>query len=540
MLTQILLPIAATVVAHIILHVLLILYRNLTSPLRKILPGPAMPTFILGNSKQMTDNPNKTSEWSKEFGPSFLFHGLFSVSELYTSDLKALNHIITHSDIYVREDTNGGVVGRIMDDSILVVVGDQHKRQRRVMNPAFGLSQIREVTEIFVDKAVELRDFWKSEIAQQRGTIEVYLGLRQMTLNIIGRAGFGYEFNALSPHGKSDELNDLFTDLFHSPKSNFYAKIRLSQRIIPILKWLPLPGQHALRSARTRMFAIGSQIVNQSKASLSEEAQQDKDDNTLSGRRDLLSILLKANLSASVPDSQKLSDVELVAQIPAFFIAGHETTSSASAWALHALSLNKAIQTKLREELLTVGTDNPTLDQLNALPYLEQVVRETLRVHAPVPFRQRTAMADDVIPLSKPVIDKQGREHWSLPISKGQVIHLPIKAVNTSEEIWGEDALEFRPERWDHTPDAANGVPGIWANLFTFFAGPNNCIGFRFSLAELKVILFTLVRAFEIDPALPKGAIGPVLVGQIQRPGVLREKEQKSGLPLILTPLTSD
>ncbi|KAJ7055863.1 cytochrome P450 [Mycena amicta] len=549
MLSQILVPIAATVAAYLLLHALQILYRNLSSPLRHILPGPRIPNFITGNFKEIADDPKLMSEWRKEFGPNFIFHGLFSVSELHTSDLKALNHIVTHSEIYMRAEANRDISRRLMGESILFAERDQHRRHRRVMTPAFGVAQIRAITEIFVDKAVQLRDIWSSDIAQQGGsegggTIEVLSSLRKMTLDVIGRAGFGYEFNALEAQGKPNELNRAFTALFHSPHSNLYGTMRLSQSMIPILKLVPLPGRSVLHSARSRMYTIGGQIIKKSKASLKAQAQADSEkDNVkaaLTGRRDLLSILLKANMSAGLPESQKLSDEEVIAQIPAFFLAGHETTSSATAWAMHALSLNKSAQSKLREELLTVDTENPTLDELNALPYLDQVVRETLRAHAPVVFVQRKAMQDDVLPLSKPVIDKQGREHWSLPIPKGQMVHIPIWAVNTSTELWGADALEFKPERWDKTPEAVSAVPGVWANLFTFFAGPHNCIGFRFSLAELKALLFTLIRAFEIDPAVPKGGIGPVTAGLMQRPAVLAAKQKGSGLPLILTPLKKD
>lgn len=105
--------------------------------------------------------------------------------------------------------------------------------------------------------------------------------------------------------------------------------------------------------------------------------------------------------------------------------------SAAATWALHQLSVNQEAQKKLREELLTISTDNPTMDELNSLVYLERhvhrylfiqssnrsstrVVRETLRVHAPITFRHRTAMQDDVLPLSKPCVDKDGKLHDSL------------------------------------------------------------------------------------------------------------------------------
>ena len=82
--------------------------------------------------------------------------------------------------------------------------------------------------------------------------------------------------------------------------------------------------------------------------------------------------------------------------------------STAIAWTLFALSLNPAVQAMLRAELRTCPTDMPTTDQLNALPYLEGVVREVLRLYAPVSSTHRIAMEDAVIPLQKPFKDSRG------------------------------------------------------------------------------------------------------------------------------------
>lgn len=72
------------------------------------------------------------------------------------------------------------------------------------------------------------------------------------------------------------------------------------------------------------------------------------------------------------------------------------------------------VQTKLREELLSVDTDTPSMDELMALPYLDAVVRETLRVHAPVPGGMRIAMKDDILPVEKPYTDANGVVHHSI------------------------------------------------------------------------------------------------------------------------------
>jgi hypothetical protein len=82
--------------------------------------------------------------------------------------------------------------------------------------------------------------------------------------------------------------------------------------------------------------------------------------------------------------------------------------STAIAWALFALSCSPAVQTTLRAELRTCPTDMPTTDQLNALPCLEGVVREVLRLYAPVSSTQRITMHDAEIPLSKPFKDSRG------------------------------------------------------------------------------------------------------------------------------------
>ena len=83
--------------------------------------------------------------------------------------------------------------------------------------------------------------------------------------------------------------------------------------------------------------------------------------------------------------------------------------SMATTWALYALANDSKIQRQLRDELLTVSTDSPSMDELNALPYLDKFVREVLRLHAPVTTVWRVAVKDDVIPLATPIVDKKGR-----------------------------------------------------------------------------------------------------------------------------------
>ena len=82
---------------------------------------------------------------------------------------------------------------------------------------------------------------------------------------------------------------------------------------------------------------------------------------------------------------------------------------------------------KLREELLQVSTDNPTMDELNSLPYMDMVIKETLRHHSPVPMTLRMAMQDDIIPVDVPFTDKKGRlrDHIEyVQVCSGRFLHV--------------------------------------------------------------------------------------------------------------------
>ena len=89
--------------------------------------------------------------------------------------------------------------------------------------------------------------------------------------------------------------------------------------------------------------------------------------------------------------------------------AGHETTSTALTWCLFALTGAPQVQAKLRRELLGVSSEYPSPEELSALPYLDAVVRETLRLYPSVTTALRVAMHDDVLPVSQPFKDKYGR-----------------------------------------------------------------------------------------------------------------------------------
>jgi cytochrome P450 len=141
-------------------------------------------------------------------------------------------------------------------------------------------------------------------------------------------------------------------------------------------------------------------------------------------------------------------------EIPTFLLAGHETSSTTLSWILFELSIHPVLQTRLRTELrslllpdsssISPPLDADVLSALEKLPLLDAVVRETLRLHAPVRVTLRMATKETVLPLSVPVVDKNGVARSALELREGDLVFMPIYLVNRLKEVYGEDADEWR------------------------------------------------------------------------------------------------
>ena len=152
---------------------------------------------------------------------------------------------------------------------------------------------------------------------------------------------------------------------------------------------------------------------------------------------------MKSNAATDLPPEQRISDEDILHNINTFMFAGSDTTSLAVTWTLLLLAKYPLIQSRLRTELRELPRpdnldDEAVLEhyqELSAAPFLDKVVRETLRIVPPVHSSLRTATQDDVLP------DSKGGEGFY--IRKGTIVHIPIEGMNLDREIWGEDAWRF-------------------------------------------------------------------------------------------------
>ncbi|KAJ7062855.1 cytochrome P450 [Mycena amicta] len=532
MLMKLLITLFGAPTAYAVYKIILATFRGLRSPLR-ILPGPPRQSWLLGNVPELfKDDDNGLMErWVELYGTTIKWFGLFGEPHLYTIDTKFIQHILSHTDVYQKSEGLRSSLARVVGPGVLVVEGNQHKQQRKIMNPAFGPTHMRELTPIFLDKAAELRDIWLLQAnATTVARVDALSWLSKVTLDIIGVAGFNYQINSLAASSEVDdhknELAAAFETIFAAETG--FSVWKLFQHFIPVLRWIPTTTDRNVTNAHKSMVRVGRKLLQESKRDIESDDRRAKD---------LLSLLVRANTAKDVPETQRLADEDVIAQVPTFLVAGHETTSTAVTWALFELTQHPAIQERLRAELRSVPSDEPSSETLNTLPFLDYVVRETLRMHAPVPSTSRVALQDDVVPLATPFTDSKGLVHETIRITKGQSIMIPILALNRVSGIWGDNGMAFAPDRWDKPPSGANAIPGIWGHTLTFLGGPRSCIGYRFALDEMKAILFTLVRAFEFELAVPGSDIGKKATAIVERPIVRSQREKGFQLPLLVRPV---
>ncbi|KAF7316004.1 Cytochrome P450 [Mycena indigotica] len=225
---------------------------------------------------------------------------------------------------------------------------------------------------------------------------------------------------------------------------------------------------------------------------------------------------------ATLLSTKELSDEQIRVHAKSLLLLGFATTASGIKvcvglemihyveliqplqWALVELAMRPQAQDRLRKELMTFATTDPSYEDLTslALPYLDAVVREALRLHPILGDSPRIALEDDILPLASPIRTASGDLIDSLPIRKGTSVTVSLYYTNKAKSIWGNDAAEFKPERWldgGHIPDTATQYPGFHHTM-VFSDGPRACLGKGFALAEIKIVLSLLVRKFIFSP----------------------------------------
>ncbi|KAJ6596626.1 cytochrome P450 monooxygenase [Mycena sp. CBHHK59/15] len=475
------------------------------------IPGPPPASFLVGNLAQFHDRDgwefHKTLE---EYQGVVKIHGLLGDRQLYVFDPAALHNIVVkHQDVYEESPIFLSMSRLVFGKGILSTSGDEHRKHRKIMMPAFSTANLRGMMPVLYEVADRVRD---ALIAPHLGSgpkeLDMYSILSRASLEFIGRAGIGYSFDSMiAGEEPQDQYAESIKNLTPAivKLAIFLPFLPLVSRIGPAafrsfaLSLIPSKTLRHLRDVVAVMDIKAAALVRDKKAAIAREHDSDVDGE--GNAKDIMSLLLKSNNTAAA--GMRFTDEELAAQTSMIIQAATDSSSSALNRIIHLLTQHPEVQEKLRAEIMATK-EHIGHNKLVGLPYLDAVIRETLRLYPPVtPAMSRVTTTDAVLPLSTPITGTDGKPIDSIVVAKGTAVYIAIAAANHNKAIWGQDALTFRPERWHN--GRAEGVTvrmaGVYGNMMTFVGGGRSCIGFKFVQLEIKVILSVLLRSFQFSIA---------------------------------------
>ncbi|KAI6190865.1 Cyp-13A10 [Aphelenchoides bicaudatus] len=443
---------------------------------RRGIPGPT-PLPFFGNLLQLGDprHPNviKYHEWGAKYGKNYGMQKGRS-NFLITRDYEMVQEIFTTKFEYFHERERVPILGDPDSQKSVHMFrarGKRWKRLRTLANPAFSVQNLKKIFPILEDSAVETIRLLEQTNQKE---FDIFPFFHEYTMDTISRIALGQV--------ESNQFKNEYTQIILDTLNG-------GSRFIQNIAWMfPLLAPVAAKLALLRGYLrnkglvllqknVTKAVADRKKAKVKEAEDLFEDNN-----RDFIDFFLDAesdNIEQEVNNLYDRSNVQLVAQLNLFLIAGFDTTANTLAFTAFYLAKRPEIQDKLRSEIEEHCTSNePTYEELHKLKYADAIMKEVLRFHPIAALAlNRTAVKD--VKMSN-----------GMKIEEGTCVHIDAFGIHFDKEIWGEDADEFKPERWleEKVPNA----------MLTFGGGPRICLGMRLAYIEEKLLLVHLLRRFQI------------------------------------------
>lgn len=356
--------------------------------------------------------------------------------------------LITQADKFIKERTQQRMK-ILLGNGLITSDGEFHRRQRRIVAPAFHRQRIQAYGAVMVERALAMREEWQS--GKEIGALAEMM---RVALQIVARTLLNTDVTA-DVRQINDEVNaimGLYHFLVALPRAEAY------------LHW-PIPGLMRFRRARKRLDAVVNRIIAEHRADGVD-------------RGDLLSMLLRSRDDED--DRSGMTDEQVRDEVLTIFLAGYETVATALTWTWYLLAQNPEAEARMHEELDRVLAGRaPTIEDLPQLRYTEMVLAESMRLYPPAWAMGRQATED--IELGP----------YLLPA--GSYVFFSQYMIQRNAEFWPEP-LKFRPERF--TPEAKAGRSKFV--YFPFGAGGRQCIGEGFAWMEGVLVLATLAQKWRL------------------------------------------
>uniref|UniRef100_A0A0D9WLC5 Cytochrome P450 n=1 Tax=Leersia perrieri TaxID=77586 RepID=A0A0D9WLC5_9ORYZ len=397
--------------------------------------------------------------------------------KLMTSEPAVIEHVLkTSFSKYSKGDFITEAMKDLFGDGIFAIDGDMWRHQRKLASYEFSTKVLRDFSSnVFRRNAAKLAEKI-SCAAANRISINIQDLFMRATMDSIFKVGFGFELNTLSG---SDESSIQFSRAFDEANSLVYY--RYVDILWKLKRYLNIGSEAKLKRSIQIIDSFVMKLIHQKR----EQMKNERNNNI---KQDILSrFVLASEQDAGTMDDRYLRDIVLN-----FLIAGKDTTGNTLTWLFYMICKNPTVQDKVTleiREFVDWSKEDNTIESfirrlnegaISKMHYLHATISETLRLYPAVPVDGKIADEDDVLPNGYRVI-------------KGDEINYMIYAMGRMTYLWGEDALEFRPERWI--------VNGIFQQespfkFVSFNAGPRICLGKEFAYRQMKIMAAALIHFF--------------------------------------------
>jgi len=344
----------------------------------------------------------------------------------------------------------------LLGESIFISNGALWERQRRIIDPAFEGGRLRTVFPAMWDSGVAAVD--RLTRLADGAPVEIEAHCSHVAMDVIFRTLFSVPITHEVAHAAFETFKVYQKS---QPVANIAA-------LLPRPKWFPRFQSRKARDAAATIRSLIAQLVDERARSIAAGTAPD----------DLATKIM------STPDpetGEPFAPEEMVDQVAIFFLAGHETSAAALAWALYLLALYPEWQEKLAQEARDhMDPDKIYFSTLSRLRASRAVFRESMRLYPPVPMFVREAVCPETF---------RGRR-----VTPGSQVILSPWHLHRHERLWNRPD-EFDPGRFE-TP---NGKDCLRNAYIPFSAGARVCPGSAFAMAEGPLLLSMLVRAFRFD-----------------------------------------
>ncbi|TDR88107.1 cytochrome P450 [Enterovirga rhinocerotis] len=408
------------------------------------------PPDIFAFLKGARDNPLTTWTQAHFEEPVIASEGVLGRVTVL-SDPQAIRHVLVdNSANYRKDDLQRRVLAPGLGEGLLTAEGPVWRRQRRALAPLFTPKTVAS----FRAPMVEAADRLVRRLTRRDGRpVDAVLEMTRVTLDVLERTIFTHGL-ARDPDALSRAITRYFEAIGPIDPLDVFG----------LPGWVPRIGRIRARPALRFFEEVVGELTDARKRLLAAGE---------AAPRDLLTLLLEAE---DPETGERLSDLEVSANVVTFIGAGHETTANALSWALYLLSQAPLVRDRLEAEIDAAG---PTCAP-DDLPFTRAVLEEAMRLYPPVPFMSRSAIAEDRV--------------LGYRIPKGSLVMIAPWVLHRHRTLWDEpdafDPERFMPERRTRIDRFA---------YLPFGAGPRVCIGAAFSLQEQVIVLARIAAAARLD-----------------------------------------